>query len=59
MVRYADDFVVGFQHKREAENFLRDLTLRLKKFSLELPSREDPPYRVWTVRTCHKEHQKS
>ena len=25
IVRYADDFVVGFQHRREAERFLREL----------------------------------
>ena len=36
MVRYADDFVVGFQHKSEAESFLKDLKFRFKKFSLEL-----------------------
>ena len=36
MVRYADDFVAGFQHKSEAESFLRDLKVRLNKFSLEL-----------------------
>ena len=36
IVRYADDFVVGFQHKRDAERFLRDLKGRLATFSLEL-----------------------
>ena len=36
IVRYADDFVVGFQHKRDAERFLRDLKGRLASFSLEL-----------------------
>ena len=36
IVRYADDFVVGFQHKRDAESFLRDLKVRLDKFALEL-----------------------
>ena len=25
VVRYADDFVVGFQHRRDAERFLREL----------------------------------
>ena len=32
VVRYADDFVVGFQHKWEAESFLNDLRGRLAKF---------------------------
>jgi RNA-directed DNA polymerase len=36
MVRYADDFVVGFEHKEEAEQFLKDLKERLEKFSLEI-----------------------
>jgi len=36
VVRYADDFVVGFQHKSEAERFLLELRERLAKFKLEL-----------------------
>ena len=36
IVRYADDFVVGFQYKRDAEQFLCDLKDRLAAFSLEL-----------------------
>ena len=36
IVRYADDFVVGFQHKRDAKRFLSDLKDRLASFSLEL-----------------------
>ncbi len=36
IVRYADDFIVGFQHKPDAERFLTDLRERLWKFSLEL-----------------------
>ena len=35
-VRYADDFVVGFEHKDEAERFLAELRERLAKFALEL-----------------------
>ena len=35
-MRYADDFVVGFQTKGSAERFLHDLRERLAKFSLEL-----------------------
>jgi len=36
IVRYADDFVVGFQYKREAHRFYSELVSRLKKFGLEL-----------------------
>jgi len=35
-VRYADDRVVGFQHRAEAERFLREFQERLAKFGLEL-----------------------
>ena len=38
VVRYADDFVVGFEHRHVAEQFRRDLELRLAKFGLELHS---------------------
>jgi group II intron reverse transcriptase/maturase len=36
VVRYADDFVVGFQHRNEAERFLADLRERFAAFALEL-----------------------
>lgn len=36
IVRYADDFIIGFQHRREAERFLADLKQRLEKFGLAL-----------------------
>jgi len=36
VVRYADDFVVGFQHKSEAERFLAELRERFRRFCLEL-----------------------
>jgi RNA-directed DNA polymerase len=36
VVRYADDFIVGFQHRVEAERFLTELRERLAKFGLEL-----------------------
>ncbi len=36
LVRYADDFTVCFQDKKDAESFLKDLETRLKKFHLEL-----------------------
>ncbi len=35
-VRYADDFVLGFEQRADAERFLEDLRERLAKFGLEL-----------------------
>lgn len=36
VVRYADDFIVGFQHREQAERFVVELRERLAKFSLAL-----------------------
>jgi len=36
VVRYADDFVMGFEHREEAERFLGELRARLATFKLEL-----------------------
>lgn len=36
LVRFADDYVVCFQYRSDAERFHRELTDRLKKFGLEL-----------------------
>ena len=36
IVRYADDLVLGFQYRTEAERFLREFWERLAKFGLEL-----------------------
>ena len=38
IVRYADDFAVGFQYQKDAERFLADLRERFRKFDLELHS---------------------
>ncbi|MGH7441091.1 MAG: group II intron reverse transcriptase/maturase [bacterium] len=35
-IRYADDTVVGFQHRDDAERFQKDLQDRVRKFGLEL-----------------------
>ncbi len=35
VVRFADDFVVGFEHRDDAERFWADLRARLAEFSLE------------------------
>lgn len=36
LVRYADDFVVGFEQRAEAERFLEELRERFRRFNLEL-----------------------
>ena len=36
VVRYADDAVLGFQYREEAEKFLEELRERVRKFGLEL-----------------------
>ena len=36
VVRYADDFIVGFQYRDEAQRLLADLTQRFGRFGLEL-----------------------
>jgi RNA-directed DNA polymerase len=36
IVRYADDWVMGFQYRHEAERFLREVQARMANFGLEL-----------------------
>jgi RNA-directed DNA polymerase len=36
IVRYADDFIVGFQHENDAQRFLDEMRERLQKFALTL-----------------------
>ena len=36
IVRYADDFVVGFEHQSDATRFLEELRERFRQFNLEL-----------------------
>jgi hypothetical protein len=38
VVRYADDFIVGFEYERDAEAFLAELRERFARFGLELHS---------------------
>ena len=38
IVRYADDFIIGFEHENEARDFLEELRKRLKEFALSLHS---------------------
>jgi group II intron reverse transcriptase/maturase len=36
MIRFADDFVCGFQHEADAKRFEKELSVRLAKFGLEV-----------------------
>ena len=36
IVRYADDFIIGFQHESEAQRFLKEMRERLREFALSL-----------------------
>ncbi len=36
IVRYADDFVMGFQYRQDAERFEKDLEVRMEEFGLEI-----------------------
>src|SRR6266545_5303726 len=36
IVRFADDFIVGFEHEQDAQRFLSDLRDRFARFGLEL-----------------------
>lgn len=36
IVRYADDFVMGFQYQQDAELFQKELEVRMQKFGLEM-----------------------
>ncbi len=36
LTRFADDYIVGFEHQEDAERFLADLRVRFAKFALEL-----------------------
>ena len=38
IVRYADDWVMGFQYRHEAEQFLREVQTRMANFGFELHS---------------------
>src|SRR4051794_7205829 len=36
IVRYADDFIIGFQHEEDARRFLDEMRERLREFALSL-----------------------
>jgi len=50
IVRYADDAVLGFQHRADAERFLEQLRERLGKFGLELHPEKTRLIEFWALR---------
>ncbi len=46
IVRYADDFIVGFQHEADARRFWDDMRKRFEEFSLSLNPDKTSPDRV-------------
>jgi hypothetical protein len=50
IVRYLDDFIVGFEIRKDAEQFLKALRERLGRFGLTLHPRQDAPAGIRTVR---------
>ena len=50
VVRYADDFVMGFQHRTEAERFLQELAGTLRQVRSGTASGENAADRVRTLR---------
>ena len=47
IVRYADDFVMGFESAGDARRMMADLKHRLAKFGLIVARGQDPADRVW------------
>src|SRR4030095_7278597 len=47
VVRYADDSVLGFQHRADAERFLQEWKERLQEVRLELPPDKTRPIEFW------------
>jgi RNA-directed DNA polymerase len=56
VVRYADDAVLGFQYREDAERFLEQLQKRVRKFGLELhPEKTRLPPEGTPIRAlCHR-----
>ena len=50
VVRYADDLVVGFQHRNDAERFLKEFKERLASLRAGAPSGEDATDRIRSLR---------
>lgn len=61
MVRYADDFVCGFQYKDDAEKFYRTLPKRFGKFGLALAEEKTRivEFGRFAAEHCKKRHERN
>ena len=57
IVRYADDTVVGFQHKGDAERFLDGLPERMQKFALQIHQEKTRLIHFGRFASQHRERQ--
>ena len=57
IVRYADDSVVCFEHRAEAERFKEELAERLKKFNLELQAEKTHLIEFGRYATADRKHR--
>ncbi len=48
VVRWADDFVVGFEHQQDAEQFHHEIGGTLRQVQTDTASRENARHRVWS-----------
>lgn len=55
IVRFADDVIVGFEHREDAERFQEELAERLRKFDLEL--HPDKTRLIRFGRSAHRDHR--
>ncbi len=55
IVRFADDVIVGFEHREDAERLQEELAERLRKFDLEL--HPDKTRLIRFGRSAHREHR--
>lgn len=57
VVRFADDTIVGFQHKSDAERFLNELRERFRRFGLELHPEKTRLIRFGRFAFCQREER--
>ena len=61
VVRFADDSVLGFESKREAEQFLEDVSVRMKQFGLTLHPEKTKliPFGTGAAKLAYKAKERS
>jgi group II intron reverse transcriptase/maturase len=57
LIRYADDFIVCFSHQADAQRFMKELSVRLAKFALEVEPTKTRMIRFgrFAQQHCHKD----